>query len=176
MSITIAYDATHANAGSLPRGAQTAGYVTGSADVLWTAADWAAHPDAVRIDQSPFDTELDETADVLDYERGAATLSDLVPWAEAAVRNWHSKARPGQRSPLVYCDGSSVTPVANALTAGKVSGVGLFIAKWSDTLTQALAEVVAASGPFPVCGIQFADPGPYDIDVFSSSWLAARAA
>jgi hypothetical protein len=176
VSITIAYDAMHANVGKLPKGAQTAGYVTGSGEVMWTAADWAAHPDAVRIDQSPLDTELDEMADVLDFENGAATLASLVPWAQAALRNYRSGARPGQRSPLVYCDGSSVTPVANALTAGKVTGVGLFIAKWSDTLTQALEEVVTASGPFPVSGIQFASPGPYDIDVFSSSWLAARSA
>jgi hypothetical protein len=173
MSITIAYDATHANVGRVPKGVQAAGYVTGSGGVAWTAADWAAHPGAVRIDQSPELTSVDETADVLDVENGAATIADVAAWARAALANFKSGKRAGQRSPLVYCDGENVTPVANALVAGKVTGVGLFIAKWGDTITQAVTEVLAASGPFPVCGIQFSSAGPYDIDVFSAAWLAA---
>jgi hypothetical protein len=172
MSITIAYDATHANVGQLPRGVQAAGYVTGTDGVAWTAADWAAHPGAVRIDQSPALTAIDETADVLDVENGAATLADIDAWARDALASYHSGKRPGQRSPVIYCDGETVTPVANVLTEGRLVGVGLFIARWNLTLTQSVTDVIGASGPFPIHGIQFASDGPYDIDVFSSAWLA----
>ena len=174
MSIQIAYDCIRANIGRAPAGL-LAGYTTGSGGVPWTAADWAAHPDAVRIDQDP--AASDDTADVLDVEAGAATLADVPGWSRRALAGYRAGKRPGQRSPLVYCSQASVTPVANVLTgAGLADGsVGLFIANWNLNQVQAVAEVLAASGPFPVHGLQFRNAGDFDIDVFSSAWLNARS-
>lgn len=174
MSIQIAYDCTRANIGSAPAGL-LAGYTTGSSDIRWTAADWAAHPGAVRIDQDA--GASDGTADVLDVEAGAATVSDVPGWSKLALANFRAKKRTGQRTPLIYMSQVNVTPVANALTgAGMADGsVGLFIANWNLAQGEAVAEVLAASGPFPVCGLQFKNAGLFDIDVFSSAWLNARS-
>ena len=45
-------------------------------DIVWTAADWADHPGAVRIDQSPADTVPDYAADVQDFEHELAHVLD----------------------------------------------------------------------------------------------------
>jgi hypothetical protein len=167
----LIYDATGANAGALPTG-QAAGYLTGSGPVPWTPAQWSAHPGAVRIDQSPVVTELDETADVLDYERGAATLADVPVWAAGALRAFHTGARPGQRSPAVYASQDNITPVVNTLiAAGITSGIGLGVANWSASQEAATAAVENASGPFPVVWYQFASKSAYDVGVASTAWL-----
>jgi hypothetical protein len=169
MTIVDCYDATHDNISHLPRG-QAAGYSTGTGGVPWTAHDWAAHPGAVRIDQDP--AASDPTADILDVENGAATLADCAPWAQRALAEFRSAARPGQRSPAIYMSQSNVTPVVNSLIAGGVtSGIGLWMANWGLTRAAAAAEVKAASGPFPIVGIQYNDAGLYDESVFSSAWL-----
>lgn len=180
MSIVIGFDAIRTNIPFLPKNAAiVAGYSTGSGDVPWTAADFAAHPGSLRIDQDP--SASDPTADYLDVENGAATLADCPGWAKRAWASWHAAIRPGQRKPAIYCSASNVTPVANALVAGGVtSGVGLVIANWNLSEGQAAADLAAAitllasggADPFPIVGIQFSDPGPFDIDVYSAAWLA----
>ena len=167
------YDATHENIGHLPAG-QVAGYVTGSSWIVWTAADWAAHPGAIRIDQSPFNTALDETADVLDFENGAATLADIASWVIAARANFLKGTRPGQRWPAIYCSKNNVTPVANALVAAHLTNVPLWVAEYYPGEAAAQAAVAAGSGPFPVIGFQYSDKGgnsTYDLDVFSVEWI-----
>lgn len=166
------FDAIHANIASLPKG-QAAGYLTGSAEIQWTGEDWAAHVRAVRIDQSPVNTPADETADVLDYENSAATISDIAPWAKAALADYRSAARPGQRSPAIYMSRSSVTAVVNALAAGKVTGVGLWVADWTGNQAAATAEVASGNGPYPVIGVQYQNAGLYDENMFSVPWLTA---
>jgi hypothetical protein len=174
LSIQIAYDCTHASIGRAPAGL-LAGYTTGSSDIRWTAADWKAHPDAVRIDQDA--AAGDDTADVLDVEAMAATIAEVPGWSRRALASYRAGKRPGQRSPLVYCSQVNVTPVTNVLTgAGLADGsVGLFIANWNLNQAQAVAEVLAAFGPFPVHGLQFQNAGDFDIDVFSSAWLSSRS-
>jgi len=169
--IVIGYDATHANISRLPKGAQAAGYTTGSPDIQWTSHDWASHPGAVRIDQ---DWKAgDARADVLDVENGAATPAECPAWVKAATASFTAALRPGQRRPAIYCSASSVTTVVNSLVAGGIRGgmSRLVVADWNLTQAQATAAVTAASGPFPVVGIQFRDPGPYDVDVYSAQWL-----
>jgi hypothetical protein len=164
----LGYDATTYNESRLPKG-QAAGYDTGSG-IAWTGAQWAAHPGALHIDQEPYGT--DATADYFDVENGAGRISDVASWAEKALAAFRAGKRPGQRSPAVYCSASNVTPVANALVAGRVkSGVGLVVANWNLSQAQAQAEVAAGSGPYPVVGVQFHDAGLYDINVFSVNWL-----
>ena len=166
----LVYDAIRVNAASLPPG-HAAGYATGTGIVPWGAAEWAAHPGAVRIDQDA--AASDHTADVLDVESGAATIADCAPWAKAALASYRAGTRPGQRSPAVYMSESAVTPVVNALIAGGVTGVGLWVANWNLDQAGAESAVTAGRGPFPVIGVQFRDAGSYDVSVFSTAWLDA---
>jgi hypothetical protein len=179
MAIELAFDVTASFFNTVPTGVQLAGYVTGSSDIVWTAAMFASKPGSIHIDQSPNNTVLDELADILDFENGAATLADLVGWVKAAQANFAANARPGQRKPAIYCSADSLTDVVNALIKGGVtSGVGLWIAHFGVTEEAAIAVLEAASGPFPVIGFQFTDTGgggDYDIDVFSTDWLGTQS-
>lgn len=169
MSILVVRDATHDNVSALPPG-HVAGYTTGSADIKWTDADWHAHPGALRICQD-FGAS-DVTADYLDVERGAATNDQCPGWVKKAQASYHNATRPGQRSPAIYTSASNVTPLVNALIAGGVKGgVGLVVANWNLTQAEAAAQVIAAAGPFPIVGIQFASLARYDVNVFSSAWV-----
>lgn len=154
-------------------GPKMAGYVTGTNGVAWSPEQFATHPDAIRIDQSPFNTPADETADVIDMEQDAATLTDLPNWCHAARANFAAVARPGQRSPLIYQSRSNVTPVANTLVkAGITSGIGLWVAQEMDS-AQAVNLVNTASGPFPIIGVQYAFQGLFDVSVFNEEWFNA---
>lgn len=176
MSLRVVYDVTGTNYGHQPSG-PLALYVTGSAGVPATAAQLQAHPEAVLIDQTPASGQWDARADVDDYENGAVQLNELAPRAKERQASFKSAARIGQRSPAVYMSASNVTPVVNALIAGGVtSGVGLWVANWNLTEPDAIAEVTAASGPFPIIGVQYHNAGLFDISVFSGSWLDNRAA
>lgn len=170
---TFAYDVTHDNLPSAPQGVQLFGYATGSGGIAWTAEDWAAHPGAGRIDQDP--AASDYTADVLDVEGGAVPVGspEMAAWAQKAMADFAAATRPGQREPAIYMSEANVTAVVNALVAGGVtSGVSLWVADWSWSQAQAIQDVLTAAGPFPVVGVQFRDPGPYDMDVFSTAWLS----
>jgi hypothetical protein len=136
--------------------------------VPWTTQQFADRPGTLRICQNAGAT--DRTADYLDVETDAATVADCPGWLEEANANWDAAARPGQRKPAIYVNGSNITAVANILTAADLS-CGLIVANWNLDQAQAIAAVSAASGPFPVHGLQYADPGPYDIDVWSAAWL-----
>lgn len=172
MGIVVGFDAIHANISHLPIGHQAAGYVTGSPDIQWTAEDFAAHPNAVRIDQSPVSGVWDHTADVDDFENGAVTLDELATRAKERMASFKAVTRPGQREPAVYMSASNVSLVVNALIAGGVhSGVGLYIAHFGISESDAVLAVQNASGPFPVIGFQFASGQFFDSDIFSSSWL-----
>lgn len=111
---------------------------------------------------------------MLDVENGAATPADCPVWAKSAMVNYHAAARPGQRSPAIYANGSNISAVCNSLIAGGItSGIGIWLADWNLNAVQAAARVAAASGPFPVIGVQFSDAGLYDISQFSLQWLSA---
>lgn len=168
MSVTLAFDATHLFIGQLPAGHQACGYDTGSDGIAWTAADWKAHPGAVHIDQDTAASRF--TSDVLDVERGAATIAEAPGWVKKAQASYAAATRPGQRTPAVYIQASNVTPLVNALTAAKVT-CGLWIASWGIGEVAAVTGVLAAAGPYPVIGVQFTDNGSFDSDVFSTAWL-----
>jgi hypothetical protein len=66
--------------------------------------------------------------------------------------------------------------VVNALVNGGVSsGVGLWVANWNLTETQAIADVQNASGPFPIIGIQYSNGTYYDYDAWANPWLLGRS-
>lgn len=175
MSIVAGFDVTSANLPHIPAGQhQLAGYTTQAHPgdgIAWTAEQWAAHPGAIRIDQDPAAT--DHTADVLDVERGAATIADAGPWYRAAVASYHTGRRPGQRFPAIYVSQSQVTPLANGLIAeGVTSGPRIIIADWPVAEQVAISDVIHASGPFPLAGFQYDSGQFYDFDVWSEAWLS----
>lgn len=172
-ALTTVYDCTGANLGSfpVPPGDLIAGYVTGSGEVPWTPAQFSRYPGAVRIDQSPALGAFDETADVYDLEANAGTLDNLPTWVHGAWHSWTTGIRPGQRKPCLYCSRSTVTPAVNALlSAGITNGVYLWVADETGPV-EAMQEVQAASGPFPVIGRQYTFTPNYDVSVVSAAWL-----
>lgn len=176
MGIVPAIDVTSANYASAPTGILKCLYVTGSPDIVSTPAQRAANPDAVLIDQTPVSGVWDATADVDDYEFGAVNLAELAPRAKMRMMAFKMGTRPGQREPAIYASQSRLTEVVNALIAGGVtSGVGLWVANWSFTETEAVAAVMAAAGPFPIIGFQYTNAGTLDKDVFDSGWLNNRS-
>lgn len=178
-SAVVGYDAIRTEASSLPRGAQVyAGYSTGTGIVPWPDSLFAQYATALgpclRIDQDP--SASDPTADYLDVENGAATFADCPGWVKRARADFGAVARRGQRTPAIYMSAGNVTAVVNSLLGGGVtSGAGLVVANWSITQASAVTDVLDASGPFPIVGVQFSDPGPYDVNIFSRNWLLNQA-
>lgn len=172
MSITFARDATHRNVNSIPAGMLAALYTTGSPDIKATPDDFAKHPNAIRICQ---DHGSDDTADILDVEDFAATPNDAANWVPRARHAFVSNKRPGQRWPGIYMNRSTLTPVANALTNAGLSGVPLWIAHPGMPQADAIAQIAAASGPFPVIGFQIRFENTTDFNVFSTEWLNKRS-
>jgi hypothetical protein len=174
MGFTFVDDVTRALIGSAPAGATLAGYTTGSGGIAWGAADWAAHPTAIRIDQDWQAT--DTTADVLDVEGGAATPPECGPWAIKARANFAANKRPGQRLPAIYCSLSQVNTIVTAMRAGGVTGgVGLWIADWMNSAALAEGMIGTTYGGFKVIGVQYRNAGNYDMDVFDTGWFANRS-
>lgn len=164
-------DAIGANAAHIPGNVVAAGYTTGTGGVPWSAADWAAHPGAVRICQDAGAT--DTTADVLDVERGAATPAEAPTWYRRALSNYVSNTRHGQRHPCIYMSASAVTSVANAMVAaGVTSGPRLWVALWGEPPAAAAAAIEHASGPYPIVAYQYANGPLFDSDLFDAAWLA----
>lgn len=173
--IVDAFDATAANFDMLPTHGYHVGYTTGTSDIQWTSGMWARYPRAVRICQDAGAT--DKTADVVDIERGAATIADAVAWYPEALANFRNGTRPGQRWPACYASMNNITPLANAFIAAKItSGPCLFIADWNNDLASAIAELTHAGGPFPEIGRQFESREFYDCDVLSLAWLQRESA
>ena len=113
-------------------------------------------------------------ADVLDYEAGAATLADLAPWAAEGAGGLQGGGPARPAVPAIYASASKLTEVCNALQTAGITGIGLWVANWSEGRAAAVAQVEQASGPYPVIGVQWADAGTHDLDVFSAAWVNAR--
>lgn len=163
------WDAIHANLSGVGDG-QGAGYTTGSPDIRWTNADWHAHAGAVRICQDAGAT--DDTADVLDIERYAATPEDAPGWYDRALESFHAGRRPGQRHPAVYCNPSTLPRVSAAFRkAGSKVLPWLFEALWGIGLGGARAMIDVDYAGFLMIGVQYASHYRFDSDVWSRRWL-----
>lgn len=167
MSTTTAYDAIGLNVSTLP-GGQHCGYTTGSNGIPWTSTQWINDPSAIRIDQDP--SAMDHTADVLDVENGAATVTDIPAWLHAATADYNNRVRPGQREPMVYCNRSTLTAVANELQSSGLT-CPVWIASPGMSEADASSEIINSSGPFPIHGVQYAWNNTFDSDVFQTAWL-----
>ena len=172
-------DAIGANIAHLPRGLGiVALYVTGTGDVPATPAELAAYPDCLRIAQWPA-LAADEAAraDYLDFEDQAASEADLAPWALNAAQAYAAAARPGQRYPAIYASLSKMDQAAAALTAGHAPpATGLIVADWTGNRAAAAAMIGTKIGGYFVVGVQYANMGAYDMDVFDAQWVNTRSA
>jgi hypothetical protein len=175
LSVALAYDCTSANLAAtiaiVGNGVQFFGYDTGSGGgVKWTPAQFSEHPSAVHYDQDPDDSDF--TSDLLDVEALAGTIARAGNWYKNTLRSFDLGLRVGQREPGFYASASNITALVNGLIAqGVKSGPGLLVANWNLTEPAAVAELEAASGPFPIIGLQFKNDGPFDTNVVSSTWL-----
>jgi|SRR5215469_7344905 len=97
-----------------------AGYVTGSPDIVWTAADWARFPGIphVEIDQG-FTGAPVYSATVQDVETGA--------WTPGSVPSWQSHCTAPR--PTVYCNQSTLPAV---LATGWRGNLWLAIPGWQN--------------------------------------------
>lgn len=172
MTTTPGFDATSSNISALPAG-QHAGYVTGTPDIAWTAAQYSADPGAIRICQSFGATVA--TADVLDVESGAATPQDCPGWVTRARATFAAGTRPGQRHPMIYCSESSLQPIINELEAAKIFNVPFWMARPGTPIATAEQQVNTATGNYPCGGVQYGWHPAYDSNVWNSAWLTQQS-
>lgn len=171
MTLVWGWDATHSDLGGVPAG-QGAGYTTGTPDIQWTPEDWASHPGAVRIDQDA--AASDHTADTLDVETGAATYADVPEWTRQTLIARDASSRPGQRWPCIYASLDSVPAVAEAIATTPSGGLPvLHVAHWGITMDDAAKLIGTQISGLTVVGVQFANRGAFDSDVWDAAWLAA---
>jgi hypothetical protein len=143
-------DAISASVANVPVSTgKVAGYVTGTPDIQWTAADWARFPGAghVRIDQSPdLASWISGAADVADIENGAGTQESAVAGALARKkRGWLS---------FIYVAQGNLSSMKDAVNAAGLSAsVSYWVANWDLSEAEAAA---ALSGD--IAAIQWASP------------------
>jgi hypothetical protein len=138
---TTMIDSIHATCHNIPTGTRkAAGYVTGSADIRWTRADWdrfdPRHTGLVRIDQS--------------------FGGRVAHW----VRTRHAA---GKRFSDVYANRSTFPAVAAALDAAGPQGmfhrhVRLWLADWSLSRAQAAALLGTYLDGHKIVAVQWASP------------------
>lgn len=148
--IVTMFDTIGADASDIPMSAvKVAGYETGSADILWSAQEWALFPHAghVRINQDP---SSPLAGSVLDVETAAWTDAEVV----AAV-----KARQAAGMPTAfYVSELNAPALAATLNNAGLSGQQFWVADWNLNLAQASAMVGSAVDGHHVVAVQWASP------------------
>jgi hypothetical protein len=149
--VVIMIDAIHDNVHSIPANAvKVAGYVTGTSDIEWKAADWARFSTTakVRVNQWPGSNPL--LGDVLDVEPGAWTNEGA---AQACVE------RKKNGLPInLYSSQDNLTPLLNACIALGVTTGNLWVANYNLSIEEATSLVVHRYGPWPIQAVQWASP------------------
>ena len=148
----IQVDTTHEYVGMIPQNSiAVMGYVTGSADIDWTPADWNHFPLAgkIRVDQSASLLEFEAgRADVGDVENGAGTMTAFL--AAAAERKKHSL------DSTLYVSYDNLADAKAQITRAGLSGwVNYYVANWNWSMDQAEA-FLATQGT--AVAVQFASP------------------
>jgi hypothetical protein len=152
-------DAIHDNVAAL-HAANTqmvAGYVTGSADIVWTTADWALFvgKPQVTIDQG-FTGSPVASADVLDVEPGAWTAAAAVAF----------KPKMTSPRPTAYCSLSNLPQLSSAGWTGDV-----WVADWTGTAPGSPPAVPAGMTCVAVQWTNQGGGGAYDLSVvFDPYW------
>ena len=148
----VQVDVTHSNVHNLPPDLiAVAGYVTGTSDIVWDAADFARFPLAgkVRIDQSPgLRLFAEGDADMADLEAGAGTIGTFLDAARQRAAAHHQSA-----AYISYAGYPDL--LAEVKADGLVPQVRYFIANWNWSAAQAV-KMLDDNGPW--AGVQFASP------------------
>lgn len=191
IAVDTMYDTIHADAGHIPADAvKVAGYVTGTADILWTASDWARFPHAgkVRIDQSPAGAHYaNGDANVYDIEANAGTV------AQFAVTLAPSRHQRGMTN-CPYSSRSGLASLETALDAVKADGWWHGMDAWLADPSLSLAEATRLIGTilngFKIRAVQWAWPSTnpdnkvpggtlgelnLDLSVTDAAWYPATA-
>jgi hypothetical protein len=190
--VVTMYDTVHAAAMHIPAGAaKIGGYVTGTPDIQWTAADWARLPHAghVRIDQSAAGLAYASVkADVYDVETGAGTPTQFAALA--------SKRQGLNEGNSVYASRLNLAAAAAALDridrpAGWWHGMPAWLADPNLNLSEATALVGTVLEGFTLAAVQWAWPTTnpnteveggtlktlnLDLSVALDSWFPATSA
>lgn len=158
--------------GDIPlTGAQLfAGYANG-AQSQWPANGWGRFPSGstVRIDVAGTDT----SCDVLDVEKGDATVATAAKWSSDK-----RKAQPGAFVPIIFCDRETLTPLFNALNAAGLQVVRDF-KLWISTLdgTKTVADMTGVVAVQYKAATASSGAGHYDESiVYDDAWKAAVGA
>lgn len=158
IAVDTMYDTIHADAGHIPADAvKVAGYVTGTADILWTASDWARFPHAgkVRIDQSPAGLLYAKgDANVYDIEANAGTVAQFA--AIAPVRHGRGMTN------CPYASTTGLQKLEGALDAVKADGWWHGMDAWLADPSLSLAAATKLIGTimfgFKIRAVQWAWP------------------
>ncbi len=172
--VTDAQDAIHVNQASIPVTVLACGYDTGSPDIRWTGADYAAHArpyPAVHIDQDA--GAAVPTSDVLDVESMAATIAEVPGWVRRARAAYAAGARPGQRWPAIYLSMGNLDAAVAALAAAGLVNVGFWTAQPGLGHAAAVTRVQSAAGHYPCIGVQYSFGTVTDFSVFSLDWVTS---
>jgi hypothetical protein len=186
VATAIMIDTIHDDVGNIPVSTpKVAGYVTGTPDIQWTAADWARFPRSgkVQINQDgSTDVREASVADVADCEPGAFTQQQVLEWVKLRKHSHLACA--------VYVSASEQSSLTSALREAGYTGVDLWIANWSLSEAEA-TELLTTSGDYPVVAVQWASPvsnpntlvpggaqtlseANVDLSITVASWFAHR--
>lgn len=153
---TLMIDAIHDSVGNIPVSTpRVAGYVTGTADIQWTAHDWDRFPKSGRapIDQSPgLAAYASNDAMIADIEPLAGTVAAYVQACKERVRAGH---------PLCfYCSQSIVAQVSAALVHAEIplGNCWVWIANWNLSQAEADAVLGTTVAGVRVVAVQWASP------------------
>jgi hypothetical protein len=153
VATAIMIDTIHDDVGNIPVSApKVAGYITGTPDIQWTAADWARFPRSgkVQINQDGSTcVSLAGVANVADYEPGAFTQEQVLEWVKLRKHSHLACA--------VYVSASNQASLTSALQEAGYTGVDLWVANWSLSEAEA-AELLTTAGNYPVVAVQWASP------------------
>lgn len=150
-------DAIHLNVPHIPvTSAKVAGYVTGTPDIQWTAADWARFPHSghVRIEQGfgPFDPLH---CDVLDVEARAVTPA-------LAAQGVKDRIAAGIAGTTIYASRNTLPAVEaalNALLGGTWHGhADCWLADWNLNEAEADALIGTTMHGMTCRAVQWASP------------------
>jgi hypothetical protein len=158
----VMIDAIRVNVGNIPRSTpKVAGYVTGTADIRWTATQWGLFPHAghVRIDQSPALAEFSAgQADVADVESLAGTISSFVEAVRVRIA-----AGARERWSTIYGTDATLAAAAAELRAGGPHGwyyghVDCWLANWNLNEAEAAALIGRQIHGLTCRAVQWASP------------------
>lgn len=167
-------DTIHANVNDVPAGSsEIAGYVSGSADIDWTSADWArfSHARKIRIYQGNGAVGDVHRFDVIDVESGAVT-------PQQAVDITAERIAAGIQWTTVYGGDSALSQVsALARARGTAFWNGHFnawLANWNLNRAQADTVVGTQIHGMTCIGVQWASPSSNPNTVLPGSTLTLQ--